>query len=201
MELGEVLRRRRMVHRFLPDPVPAGALNRILAAAMRAPSAGFSQGWDLLVLDSPEQLDNFWGLTLAPDLRAEMRDPPPLVILPIPDREAYLARYSLPDKAAFGLGASAERWPVPYWDLDTAMAVMLMLLQAVDEGLGAWYFGIARGEAELLASLGVPAGRRPIGAVGIGVRHPEDRPAGSALSVRRRPAGDAVHRNHWQARC
>ena len=48
MEFTEVVRRRRMVRRYSPDPVDPATLDRMLAHAVRAPSAGFSQGWAYL---------------------------------------------------------------------------------------------------------------------------------------------------------
>jgi nitroreductase len=90
-----------------------------------------------------------------------------------------------------------EGWPVHYWDLDTAMAVMVMLLAAVDEGLGAWYFGIFHGEPELLRWLRVPDGCRPIGAVALGYPSPVETARGSAISRPRRPLEDVVHRGGW----
>ena len=54
VEFGEVVRRRRMVRDYAPDrPVPAEVRERLLEHAIRAPSAGFSQGWAFLVLESP----------------------------------------------------------------------------------------------------------------------------------------------------
>ena len=48
MEFQEVVRRRRMVRNYDPDrPVPAEVRERLLANALRAPSAGFTQGWAL----------------------------------------------------------------------------------------------------------------------------------------------------------
>jgi hypothetical protein len=44
---------------------------------------------------------------------------------------------------------------MPYWDIDAGMACMLMLLKAVDEGLGGWFFGFNQGEPQLLEGLGV----------------------------------------------
>ncbi len=85
---------------------------------------------------------------------------------------------------------------MPYWDIDAAFAAMLMLLTAVDAGLGALFFGIFGGEAELLAALGVPPDYRPIGAVAIGYPAAEDRPSASAVRGRR-PLEDLVHRGHW----
>lgn len=45
---------RRDIRRFRPDPIPEDALERILEAAHHAPSVGFSQSWDLLVVRREE---------------------------------------------------------------------------------------------------------------------------------------------------
>ena len=64
MEFAEVVRRRRMVRDYDPDrPVPPEVRERLLEHAIRAPSAGFSQGWAFLVLESPEERDRFWAAT------------------------------------------------------------------------------------------------------------------------------------------
>jgi nitroreductase len=91
------------------------------------------------------------------------------VIIPLANKQAYLDRYALPDKAHTPLSGE-EFWPAPYWDIDTGFGVMLVLLTAVDLGLGALFFGIFRGEKALMDVLGVPAGFRPIGAIAVG--HP-----------------------------
>ncbi|HZC27314.1 MAG TPA: nitroreductase family protein, partial [Actinopolymorphaceae bacterium] len=52
MDFQDVVRRRRMVRNFSAEPVEAAAVDRILANATRGPSAGFSQGWGFLVLDT-----------------------------------------------------------------------------------------------------------------------------------------------------
>jgi nitroreductase len=88
-------------------------------------------------------------------------------------------------------------WPVPYWDMDAAMAVMLMLLTAVDEGVGAWWFGVFHGAEALLRDLGVPPGRRLVGAVAVGYPAADDRPGGSARTRPRRPVDQVVHRGRW----
>ncbi len=117
-----------------------------------------------------------------------------MVVLPLAHRQAYLDRYAEPDKAGSGLDRG-DAWPVPYWLVDTGFAVMLMLLSAVDAGLGAAFLGIFRGEAELLDTLGVPDGYRPIGAVAVGYPAP-DEPSPS-LARGRRPVSDVVHRGRW----
>jgi nitroreductase len=199
MEFAEVVRRRRMVHVFERRPVDRALVDRLLDIARRGPSAGFSQGFDFLVLDEPETLRRFWELTADP------KDPisdeehavmPPVLVLAYSDRERYLRRYSQPDKLPFGLD-KAEAWRVPFWDTDTAMACMLLLLAAVDAGLGGWFFGIGTGDDELHAEFGIPADRNLIGIVGLGYAGEDPHPKGSAYSLTRRPLEDQVHRSRW----
>ena len=197
MELREVVRRRRMVRRFDPRPLPAEVLDGILHSATRAPSAGFSQGLDLLVLEGRDAVRGFWRATADPRFAHPYSNAePPAIVLVLSDRQAYLDRYAAPDKAGLGMDVE-EGWPVPYWDMDAAMAVMLMLLTAVDEGVGAWWFGVFHGAAALLRDLGVPEDRRLVGAVALGYPAADDRPGGSARSRPRRPLDQVVHRGRW----
>jgi nitroreductase len=115
--------------------------------------------------------------------------------VPLSHKDAYLDRYAEPDKG--WTDRDEARWPVPYWHLDTAMASLLMLLTAVDEGLGACFFGIPPDAVDgLRAEFGVPAAYTPIGAMTVGHRLPD---TGAAGSVRRgrRAAEEVVHRGHW----
>jgi nitroreductase len=197
MELREILRRRRMVRRFDPEPLPAEVLERILHSATRAPSAGFSQGLDLVVLEGPEAVRGFWRATSDPRFgKPYSTAEPPVIVLVLSDPQAYLDRYAEPDKAGLGMDTEAG-WPVPYWDMDAAMAVMLMLLTAVDEGVGAWWFGVFHGAEALLRDLGVPPGRRLVGAVALGRPAADDRPSGSAVTRPRRRLDEVVHRGRW----
>ena len=199
MEFRQVVAKRKMVRSFEQRPVTGDVIDRILDVGRRAPSGGFSQGFDFLVLDEPSATARFWEVTNDPDFPYEAEDlavAPPALILPLSDKRAYLNRYSEPDKIEYGLDRE-EAWPMPYWHLDTAMAVMLMLLGAVDEGLGGWYFGIVHGERDFLDELGVPAEIRAIGAVGLGYVAPEEKQVGSAFSKKRRPFDEVVHRGAW----
>jgi nitroreductase len=199
MEFRNVVAKRKMVRAFEQRPVPGEVIDRILDVARRAPSGGFSQGFDFLVLDEPNAAARFWEVTNDPEFPYEAEDlavAPPVLILPLSDKRAYLDRYSEPDKIEYGLERE-EAWPMPYWHLDTAMAVMLMLLAAVEEGLGGWFFGIVHGERELLDELGVPAEIRVIGAVGLGYAAVEEKQVGSAYSRKRRPFDEVVHRGAW----
>ena len=193
-----------MVRDFTAEPVDRDVLRGLLDDARRTPSAGFAQGLDWLVLNGPEQTARFWDRTLPADQRAGFRWPglllAPVIVLPIADRNTYVGRYAEPDKAHSGLGEGADRWPVPYWDVDAGMAAMALLYGVVDAGLGALFFGIFRSERELLHDLGVPADLRPIGAIAIG--HPTDaaravRREASPSKRPRRSIDDMMHEGHW----
>jgi len=54
VELSDILKRRRMVRSYLPDPIPRGTVERIVATVRRAPSGGFSQGHRLVVVTEPD---------------------------------------------------------------------------------------------------------------------------------------------------
>jgi nitroreductase len=198
MEFQEVLRRRRMVRNYDPSrPVPDAVVDRLLANALRAPSAGFSQGWAFLVLASPEERDRFWAATTdpgAPDpWLADMRNAP-LLIVPLSHKRAYLDRYAEADKG--WEDRDEAHWPVPYWDIDTGFATLLMLLTAVDEELGACFFGVPPEKMDgFRAAFGVPGEYTPIGCVSVGYRAPDRR----SPSLRRghRPVEEVVHRGSW----
>jgi nitroreductase len=199
MEFREVVRHRRMVRRFDQRAVPRQIVDRILDVGRRAPSAGFSQGLELLVLDTPETVAAFWDLTHDPEFgwdRDEVAAGPTVIVVPLPDARRYVERYSQPDKIAFGMDDEAS-WPVRFWDIDAAMASMLMLLAAVEEGLGGWFFGITHGERELLDRFGVPSHLRAIGILGFGYRAEDEEPSGSWMKRRRRPLEEQIHRNGW----
>jgi 5,6-dimethylbenzimidazole synthase len=50
-----LLSRRDVRGQFLPDPVPDDVLARVLVAAHHAPSVGFMQPWNFILVRSPEQ--------------------------------------------------------------------------------------------------------------------------------------------------
>src|SRR4051794_22127000 len=187
-----------MVRRYLDRPVPPAALERILASAQRAPSAGFSQGWAFVVLQGPDETAVFWQAIADEDWLAGRRDgvaTAPVIIVPLANKQAYLERYREPDKAYAGM-QDESAWPAPFWDIDVGMASMLMLLTAVDEGLGALFFGIPGGHDALRAALGYPPEFRPIGALAIGWPDPADQPSPSLKRGRRAPA-EVVHYGRW----
>jgi nitroreductase len=188
-----------MVRQYDPDrPVPDEVRERILAAAIRAPSAGFSQGWEFLVLTTADERDQFWAAA-TPETQVWQRwltgmRTAPMIVVAHSNKGAYLDRYAEPDKG--WTDRAEERWPVPYWDIDTGFASLLMLLTAVDEGLGACFFGIPPERfSEYRAAFGVPEHITPIGAVSVGYAAPDHR--SGSLKRGRRQVDDVVHRGHW----
>jgi nitroreductase len=202
MEFADVVRKRGMVRTYDPDrPVPPQVIDQILEHAIRAPSAGFSQGWGFLVLETADERARFWA-TATPDdsdvwssWLVGMRSAP-LIIVPCSNKSVYLDRYAEPDKG--WTDRDEARWPVPFWHIDTGMATLLMLLTAVDNGLGACYFGIPPECVQRFkAEFGVPADFSPIGAVSVGYRA-ADRKSPS-LKRGRRSVDEVAHRGRWAA--
>jgi nitroreductase len=200
MEFQDVVRRRRMVRRFEDRPVPTEVLERILANAVRAPSAGFTQGWAFLVLEGPEETERFWSATFAGRDRQRFRWQglfrAPVIVAVLSHEQAYRDRYAEPDKGI--TDRDPDFWPVPYWHVDAGFAALLMLLTAVDAGLGALFFGIFPEHlAAFRAAFGVPEAYTPVGAVALGWPAP-DEPSPS-LARGRRPLESVVHRGHWRS--
>ncbi len=196
MEFSEVVRRRRMVREYADLPLAPETVERILANALRAPSAGFSQGWAFLALTAPEDRALFWTFVPTRVENTPGIQNAPLVVVPLAHKAAYLERYAQPDK---GWEDRAEaHWPAPYWFIDTGMASLLMLLTAVDEGLGACFFGVApENLGPLREAFAIPAEYSPIGAVSVGFR-PDDLAAQAAtVSARRQPATSVIHRGRF----
>jgi len=203
VEFQRVVEKRRMVRSFEDRAIPQDVVDRILKNAVRAPSASNIEGWAFLLLEGTDETGRFFDLTErktygAPDLfRA------PLVIVCLSSKDAYLDRYAQPDKG--WTDRDESRWPVPYWDIDAGMAALLILLTAVDQGLGALFFGMGgpgsalRGATDFTAfraAYGIPETHRPIGAIAVG--YGADPTVGTPRRVRKRRSVEAVvHRSRW----
>lgn len=185
-----------MVRRYdTSRPVPPEVVDRIVRNGLRAPSAGFAQGWGFLVLDDPADIARFRDVVrseLDPDGWFAAKVDAPLLIIPHSNKDAYLDRYAMPDKGF--TDRSDAWWPAPYWDIDAGMASLLMLLTAVDAGLGACFFGIAVERIQAYReAFEVPGKFTPIG--GISVGYSTDPPRN--ISHKRKPLSQTVYRGRW----
>ena len=106
MEFSEVLRRR-IVRHDTDQPLAPEVVERVLDAALRAPSAGFSQGWAFLVLTEPADRARSWPYVPTRATQTPTMVDAPLVVVPLAHEAAHRDRYARPDKAAVdeGLGA------------------------------------------------------------------------------------------------
>jgi nicotinate-nucleotide--dimethylbenzimidazole phosphoribosyltransferase len=157
-----VIEERRDVRRgFRPDPVPPEVLNRVLAAAHRAPSVGLSQPWDFLVITDRQRRERVKALAeraredyaaALPGARAQAFDrlkteailetPVNIVVTCDPTRGGRhtLGRLSQPQTAAYS----------------SVLAVANLWLAARAEGLGVGWVSFFA-ERDLAAELGLPA--------------------------------------------
>jgi nitroreductase len=193
MELTDAIRQRRMIRTYDPDrAVPREVVDELLGLAVRAPSAGYSQGWRFLVLDDITSRAAFWTATLdegPADRWVTRLQTAPVLIICFSDKDAYLDRYAEPDKG--WTDRDEAHWPVPYWHIDTGMAAMLILLAAEDRGLGACFFGVPGHHwDELRAAFDVPGRLTPIGVISLGYPAPDVR--SPSLKRGRRPQAAVV---------
>ena len=162
MELTEALGRRRMCRDFDgAKPVPRTDVRRLLGLALRAPTAGFSQGVGFVVLDTESDRAAFWGAAASLSGRSEGGARPdrwlrgvsaaPVLVAVLADPARYAERYARPDKTHPDSDTSA--WPTPFWHVDAGMAAMSLLLAAEDAGLGALFFGVPQGAHDAVREL------------------------------------------------
>jgi nitroreductase len=198
MEFREAVRRRRMVRHYADRPLPDGLVDELAAAALRAPSAGFTQAVSLLICESETDRESFWSAA-APKGAGRwlegMRTAPALLQF-WTSEQAYLDRYAEPDKG--WTDRDAGRWSAPYWWVDAGMASMLTLLTAVDSGLGANFFGIPPDRIPAVrAAFHIPDEQLSVGVIGAGYPDPADRPSGSSRRRPRKAGAQLIHRGRW----
>jgi nicotinate-nucleotide--dimethylbenzimidazole phosphoribosyltransferase len=202
-----VIEERRDVRRdFRPDPVPAEVLERVLAAAHWAPSVGFSQPWDFIVITDPARRARIKSLAersredfaaSLPAARARAFDrlkteailqtPVNLVVTCDPTRGGRhtLGRHAQPQTAQYS----------------SVLAVANLWLAARAEGLGVGWVSFFS-ERALAAELSLPPHLEVIAYLCLGyvdafAPEPELELAGWA---RRRPLGWAVHAEEYGKR-
>lgn len=196
MEFDEVIRKRRMVRNYTADPVPPDALDRIVDAGVRAPSAGYSQGMGFVVVTDPATRKSIAHLAEEEEYVASGFDPwisaaPAHIVITVSEA-IYRERYREPDK--LGPDGAEIDWPVPYWWVDAGAALMAVLLAAVNEGLAAGFLGV-HSMRDLAALLAIPEHQSPIGVVTVGNPMPDRR--SESLARGRRPRAAVVHRERW----
>jgi 5,6-dimethylbenzimidazole synthase len=201
-----ILTRRDVRAQFRPDPVPQEVLLRILSAAHHAPSVGFSQPWDFVVIDSIEQrlavkamferenaraAENYSGerQRLYRSLKLEGILDSPVNVCVTCDRDRggphVLGRNTVLDADLFS----------------TCLAVENLWLAARTEGLGVGWVSILC-PAELARLLELPDHVVPLAYLCLGyvtelLAEPELQTAGWRARV---PLSEVIHANRWKKR-
>jgi nitroreductase len=202
MEFADVLRRRKMVRNYTEDPVSTESIERIVAAGRKAPSGGFSQGVRFVVVTEPDTRRRIAELADEPHYIGLGFEPwisrAPVHIVVAMREDDYHDRYTEADKLEDG---KEIEWRVPWWWVDAGKAMMLLLLAAVDEGLGAGLFGLYPPENNdrLREELGIPDDFEIVGVVTVGHPAPEPMLAErkERLRARRRPVEEVVRWERW----
>ncbi|AKU15170.1 nitroreductase family protein [Luteipulveratus mongoliensis] len=142
MDFTDVLKMRRMVRDYLPDPVPPEALRRIVKMVHRAPSAGFSQGHRLIVITDPlirKQISDLCDPPYAGTLAAGWIAKAPVLIAVCVREASYHEQYTKPER--LDEDGNEIEWVVPYWWFDSGSLFVLLQLAAANEGLATGFFG------------------------------------------------------------
>lgn len=198
MQFTDVVAARRMVRRYRDAPVAAAVLERVATTALQGPSAGFSQGVRLVVVMDTAQRRRIAAICGEDEHVAAGRTPwlsvaPAHVVLAVREND-YRERYVEADKAR---ARGPDGWSAPYWWVDAGAALMLLLLAAVDEGLGAGVLDIAQPD-RLRALLKIPDDVAPVCLVTLGYPAEGPQPAGSSRRGRR-PADSTIWWERWGA--
>lgn len=196
MDFVDVVRKRRMVRNFTDEPVPDEVIERIVEAGQHAPSAGFSQGVVYVVVTDADTRRQIAEIADEEQYVQGGFDPfisgAPVQIVICTSEQVYHDRYNEPDKKAEG--EDEIDWPIPYWHTDAGCSLMLVLLAAVNEGLGTAFVGVME-PRRLQELLGIPEEYLPIGVTMIG--HPAPDQKSGSLKRGRRSLDDVLHRERW----
>lgn len=200
MEFQQVVKKRKMIRSYTQEPIPQEKIDTILSNFFRGPSAGFSQGIELLVLKDGNDIKRYFDSIKNNE---EIKDGvlskwnkmenAQLILIPIAHKDTYLERYARPDKG--WTDKSESHWPVPFWLTDTAMASMIALLTAVDLELGALFVGLSE-EAAVRKEFNIPDEYKPIGAILIG--NPDVDPQSPSLKSGRRNKDQIIHYGNFK---
>jgi nitroreductase len=196
MDFADVLRRRKAVRSYLPDPVPRETLERIVARGRKIPSAGHSQGLRLVVVTDADTRQAIADLAGEPGYVEMGMEPwisraPAHIVVGVRE-EDYHDRYREADKLTDD--GVEMNWPVPYWFIDAGAAVMLLWLAALDEGLACGVFGTHAWD-ELRDLLGMPSDVTPVAVLTVGPEG-KDKVQGSAKRGWK-PLDDVVRWERW----
>ena len=165
-----VIRERRDMRHFLPDPIDTGTLHRLLAAAHQAPSVGLMQPWRFIRITQPELRRSIHALAETERMRTaealgeRQHEFMRLKVEGILDCGELLVAALMDGRERYVFG----RRTLPEMDLaSVACAIQNMWLAARAEGLGLGWVSLFDPDA-LAQLLGIPAGGKPVAILCLG---------------------------------
>jgi 5,6-dimethylbenzimidazole synthase len=198
-----ILTRRDVRSQFRADPVPDDVLLRVLTAAHHAPSVGFSQPWDFVVIDCPnvrqvvKEMFDRENARAADNYSGEQRERyRALKLEGILDSPVNVCVTC--DRCRGGPHVLGRNTVLDADLFSTCLAVENLWLAARSEGLGVGWVSILD-PAELGNLLGLPAQVVPVAYLCLGylselLTEPELQQAGWRSRL---PVGQVIHANHW----
>lgn len=123
----EVIFNRRSIRRYKNQPVEPEKIDRILRAAMQAPSATNQQPWEFIVVQKKEILEKLASISPYSKMTADA----PLAIVLLANDDKMRMKH--------------------HWEQDMAAAAQNILLEAAYLGLGGVWIGIAPIEERMQA--------------------------------------------------
>ncbi len=168
MEFTAVVRQRRSIRKYRPDPVPQPKIDHVLEAARLAPSWANSQCWTFVVVTDPR------AKRRLAEAGNEWIEEAPVIIVACAD----------PSKS----GVKKDQ---TYYLLDIGIAMEHLVLAATDEGLGTCWIGWFD-EQKARRALGVPREIRVVALTPLG--YPDEEPE----ARQRRSLGEIVRRDRWE---
>lgn len=171
---ASIVKRRAMIRAYKSDPVPEEKIQRLLEYAIRAPSAGNLQPWEFIVVKNPETRAKLAKAAFDQTSVATAS----VIIATCADIQRMGSKYGA--RGAF------------YGLVDTAFASLLILLGAVEQGLGACFVGSYNPE-EVAKLFALPDHVRPVGLITLGYPAEKPRKPGTAKI----PLSKLVHAEKW----
>jgi nitroreductase len=195
MEFQSTVLKRRTVRNFLRDPVPDEVVHKLIELAQHAPSAGFSQGVEYLVIKDPENKKKIGGeQEITPAGFHNFISYAPVLIIILVSEAIYHRRYQEPDKIQ--KDGTEITWATPYWFFDAGATVMIMLLAAIDMGYAAAFTGVHTIDfSKLRQLLNIPEEYHPVGLISLGRPAPDKK--SPSLKRGRRKFEDVAHFEKW----
>ncbi|KAF9882263.1 hypothetical protein CkaCkLH20_00299 [Colletotrichum karsti] len=175
------------VRYYLPDALPAGTLEALIAAGQSASSSSMLQTWSAIAITDPAHKDKVADLAGdQPFIRQA-----PLFILFCADLSRLSESSERLHKPAQGL---EKLDPFLMASIDAALAAQNMAIAAESLGLGMCYIGAARNNARQLTDL-LKLPPRVVGLFGMTVGKPD---SNSLNCIKPRlPLNEVLHREVW----